>query len=352
MHALVDALRVDASCSVLEIGFGLGMSADRIQSYGPASHTIVECSDEVLVRARLWAEGKPGVRIVAGTWQATLPQLGAFDRVFFDDYPLDEVPSERVSAAPLPSPWSRWHAFLDEAVYHMEVGGVATGYLARSDVPLERGDCTVTVTSFAVCAAPHCTYFTAPVAFIPLITLRRAPTPADAYALRLALPPPSAAQAGRQRTRLEEALLRTSVVRDAMREMRDGAIASGGGGDGDGDGGGDGAVSQWLLQSSASFEAPMADIGAVELGDDTCLARAGMGLQLARLLPCESATGGGAGAGAGAGADVVEGDGGSAAALSLGGGSALDVAASRRRLLMRFQQLATSSDQRGRDDGT
>ncbi|MCB1109256.1 MAG: class I SAM-dependent methyltransferase [Chlamydiia bacterium] len=86
MHACIDALQ--PSGDVLEIGFGLGYSADRIQTYPINSHTIIECDETVLARARSWAKTKPNVKIIAGTWQEVLPTLGQYDTIFFDDYPL------------------------------------------------------------------------------------------------------------------------------------------------------------------------------------------------------------------------------------------------------------------------
>ncbi|MEN9343934.1 MAG: hypothetical protein RLZZ453_721 [Chlamydiota bacterium] len=87
MHACIDALQPKGD--VLEIGFGLGFSAERIQSYNPKSHTIVEFHPEVLKKAREWAKSRPNVILVEGTWQEVLPSLGVFDSIFFDDYPLE-----------------------------------------------------------------------------------------------------------------------------------------------------------------------------------------------------------------------------------------------------------------------
>lgn len=86
MHACIDALKPKGD--VLEVGFGLGYSAQKIQSYHPKSHTIIEYHPEVLIKAREWAKKHPNVTIVAGTWQEMLPTLGVFDSIFFDDYPL------------------------------------------------------------------------------------------------------------------------------------------------------------------------------------------------------------------------------------------------------------------------
>lgn len=166
MEALVDALAVDSSCDVLEIGFGLGYSATRIQAGRPRNHVIVECSPVVLAAAARWAAGRPGVTLVPGRWQDTLHTLGSFDRVFFDDYPLEGAGPVHRGA------WSRWHDFLDEvfAGEHARAGCRITGYLARPDVCLDRYGCTVAVSPFAVAVARDCKYFEAPTAYVPVIT--------------------------------------------------------------------------------------------------------------------------------------------------------------------------------------
>lgn len=84
MEACIAALKPTGR--VLEVGFGLGYSADAIQSYKPKSHSIIECDPIVLKRAEAWADGKKGVKLVEGTWQDRLADLGKFDQVFFDDY--------------------------------------------------------------------------------------------------------------------------------------------------------------------------------------------------------------------------------------------------------------------------
>lgn len=89
MEACIDALQ--PSGDVLEIGFGCGYSATRIQEYQPRSHTIIEYHPVVVERARKWAENYPNVKIIEDTWQNALEYLGLFDEIFFDDYPLESA---------------------------------------------------------------------------------------------------------------------------------------------------------------------------------------------------------------------------------------------------------------------
>jgi hypothetical protein len=86
MRACIEALKPFGD--VLEVGFGLGYSAENIQGFHPKSHTIIEYHPVVAARAREWAKRYPNVRIVEDTWQNALPKLGLFDCIFFDDYPL------------------------------------------------------------------------------------------------------------------------------------------------------------------------------------------------------------------------------------------------------------------------
>lgn len=69
---------------VLEIGFGMGLSATAIQEYGVSSHTIVEIHPEIAKRAREWAKDYPNVIIVEGAWKDNVEKLGNYDGIFYD----------------------------------------------------------------------------------------------------------------------------------------------------------------------------------------------------------------------------------------------------------------------------
>lgn len=87
MQACVDELKPFGD--VLEIGFGLGYSATHIQSYKPKSHTIIEYHPLIAQKAREFAKKYSSVTIIEDTWQNALKNLGVFDCIFFDDYPLE-----------------------------------------------------------------------------------------------------------------------------------------------------------------------------------------------------------------------------------------------------------------------
>ena len=69
---------------VLEIGFGMGISAQFIQEIGVTSHTIVEIHPVIAERAREWAKDKPNVKIIEGDWYESLDLLGKYDGIFYD----------------------------------------------------------------------------------------------------------------------------------------------------------------------------------------------------------------------------------------------------------------------------
>tara|TARA_Y100000593_G_C4238270_1_gene300739 strand:- start:299 stop:913 length:615 start_codon:yes stop_codon:yes gene_type:complete len=88
MEACIDFLQPKGD--VLEIGFGMGYSATQIQKYKPKSHTIIEMDPVVIKRLKKWAKDYDNIIIVEGTWQEKIHDLGKFDEIFFDDYPLKE----------------------------------------------------------------------------------------------------------------------------------------------------------------------------------------------------------------------------------------------------------------------
>lgn len=71
---------------ILEIGFGMGISANYIQQNNPVSHTIVENHPQVIEKAKQWAEGKSNVTIIEGSWIDNLSELSTYDGVFYDTF--------------------------------------------------------------------------------------------------------------------------------------------------------------------------------------------------------------------------------------------------------------------------
>lgn len=72
---------------ILEIGFGMGISATEIQTYDIKSHTIIEKHPEIYKKACEWAKDKPNVTILHGDWYHILPVIGkTFDGIFHDTH--------------------------------------------------------------------------------------------------------------------------------------------------------------------------------------------------------------------------------------------------------------------------
>ena len=76
---------------ILEIGFGMGISANYIQSHSIDSHTIVENHPEIIPKAVEWANGKSNVTIISQSWYDVKDSLGTFDGIFYDAYGDDNM---------------------------------------------------------------------------------------------------------------------------------------------------------------------------------------------------------------------------------------------------------------------
>lgn len=71
---------------ILEIGFGLGISANLIQSKSkPIHHTIVEVHPEVFKKASEWSSLRKNTNVLFGDWLNVVPKLThSYDIVFYD----------------------------------------------------------------------------------------------------------------------------------------------------------------------------------------------------------------------------------------------------------------------------
>lgn len=74
--------------SILEIGFGMWISAGYIQNYKPKSHTIIELHPSIVEQANSWAKEREGVTILEGNWYDLVREgkLGTYDGIFVDTY--------------------------------------------------------------------------------------------------------------------------------------------------------------------------------------------------------------------------------------------------------------------------
>ena len=77
---------------ILEIGFGMGYSANEIQKYNITSHTIIECDPVVFEKALKWSKNqKNKTKIIFGKWEDVYKTLGKFDCFFYDPYNIEEI---------------------------------------------------------------------------------------------------------------------------------------------------------------------------------------------------------------------------------------------------------------------
>lgn len=78
---------------VLELGYGMGISAKFIQEHDIEKHIIIEANKEVADKAREFAKSAPHqVEILEGLWEDVIEQISdeSLDGILFDTYPLSE----------------------------------------------------------------------------------------------------------------------------------------------------------------------------------------------------------------------------------------------------------------------
>jgi len=76
---------------ILEIGFGMGISADYIQSHSITSHTIIENHPAIIPKAKAWASGKSNVTIITGSWYDVKDNLPTYNGLFYDTWGDDDM---------------------------------------------------------------------------------------------------------------------------------------------------------------------------------------------------------------------------------------------------------------------
>jgi hypothetical protein len=116
---------------VLEIGFGMGISASCIQAMGVRSHTIVECNEDVVAEFEKWRAKHPDsdIRLLRGKWQDALENAGEFDGIFFDTYPVSEKEFQEYVVESV----TFAEHFFATAARHLREGGVFSYYSNEID---------------------------------------------------------------------------------------------------------------------------------------------------------------------------------------------------------------------------
>lgn len=77
---------------ILELGFGMGISADYIQKQNIETHTIYEVNPEVYENALKWSEDKYNVKVIPKDWFEDMDNWPVFDGILFDTYQDDWSP--------------------------------------------------------------------------------------------------------------------------------------------------------------------------------------------------------------------------------------------------------------------
>ncbi len=157
---------------VLELGFGMGISAGFIQQADIERHVVVEVNREVAERARAFARSAPRpVEVLEGFWEEVVDRVpdGTVDGILFDTYPLSELEIHK-----------NHFGFFRTAFRKLKPGGVFTYYSDESTtyhpVHLQKlldagfrlenvGGKTVPVNP-----PPGCRYGTTPTLLAPIVT--------------------------------------------------------------------------------------------------------------------------------------------------------------------------------------
>ncbi|HEY4055607.1 MAG TPA: class I SAM-dependent methyltransferase [Kofleriaceae bacterium] len=130
MEAMADVV-TETHGDVLEIGFGMGISASYILAKGVKSYTVIEANEEVKTKFDAWATKYPGqnVRLVLGKWQDAIGALAQYDGIFFDTYPLSEDEFQKFVVED--STFAEH--FFAAAAEHLRPGGIFTYYSNEID---------------------------------------------------------------------------------------------------------------------------------------------------------------------------------------------------------------------------
>lgn len=158
---------------VLELGYGLGLSAAAIQTADIERHVVIECHPDVLVRClrdQRDALNAGRLHVLSGFWDDVTPLLASasFDGILFDTYPLSQDELHR-----------NHFPFFREAHRLLRPGGILTYYSdeATDFSPAHRAellaagfeDADLAGEVCAVSPPADCQYWRAPTLLAPIV---------------------------------------------------------------------------------------------------------------------------------------------------------------------------------------
>lgn len=78
---------------ILEVGFGIGLSASAILARDISSYTVIESNRDIVDKFKNWRLNYPDkdIRMIHGRWQDVVGEIGEYDGVLFDTYPESEL---------------------------------------------------------------------------------------------------------------------------------------------------------------------------------------------------------------------------------------------------------------------
>lgn len=106
--------------TILELGYGMGISSRFIQQADIEKHIIIEANHEVAKKARKFAKNASHpTEVLEGFWEEILDQVpdGSIDGILFDTYPLSELEIHK-----------NHFGFFRAAFRELKEGGVFTYY--------------------------------------------------------------------------------------------------------------------------------------------------------------------------------------------------------------------------------
>lgn len=153
---------------VLEVGFGMGISARHLQARSPDRHIIIEANRDVYAKLRDFARMRPTVEPRFGFWEDIVPTIrpGTVSGILFDTYPLSE---DEIHENHFP--------FFTEAYRLLSPGGVLTYYSDEIDSFSPRhldalGTAGFTDIDSVVCPVtppPDCAYWKSDTLLAPIV---------------------------------------------------------------------------------------------------------------------------------------------------------------------------------------